>query len=131
MGNRKASWMGKPSILIVDDEANIRSALLRWFQICGFDVFSASDGVEAVALCQSNRFDVITMDLEMPRMGGIQALTEIRKKHPDVPVLIVTGFSRDTQQALKAGASKVLTKPLRLRDLEEEVRSVLDIAREN
>ncbi len=67
----------------------------------------------------------------MPRMGGIQALTEIRKKHPDVPVLIVTGFSRDTQQALKAGASKVLTKPLRLRDLEEEVRSVLGTAREN
>lgn len=123
--------MGKPSILIVDDEASIRGALLRWFQICGFDVFSASDGVEAVALCQSNRFDVITMDLEMPRMGGIQALTEIRKQHPDVPVLIVTGFSRDTQQALKAGASKVLTKPLRLRDLEEEVRGVLDIAREN
>jgi len=123
--------MGKPSILIVDDEANIRSALLRWFQICGFDVFSASDGAEAVALCESNRFDVITMDLEMPRMGGIQALTEIRKKHPDVPVLIVTGFARDTHLALKAGASKVLTKPLRLRDLEEEVRSVLDTAREN
>lgn len=123
--------MGKPSILIVDDEANIRGALQRWFQICGFEVTSASDGLEAVILCETNRFDVITMDLEMPRMGGIQALTEIRKTHPLVPVIIVTGFARDTQLALRAGASKVLAKPLRLRDLEEEVRGVLQLVPEN
>lgn len=123
--------MGKPSILIVDDEANIRGALLRWFQICGFEAFSASDGAEAVSLCEGNRFDVITMDLEMPRMGGIEALTAIRKTHPHVPILVVTGYARDAQRALNAGAAKVLTKPLRLRDLEDEVRGVLPLADES
>ena len=123
--------MGKPSILIVDDEANIRGALFRWFEIRGFEVSSAADGIEAVSLCADNHFDVITMDLEMPRMGGIEALTAIRKTHPDVPILVVTGFARDAQQALNAGAAKVLTKPLRLRDLEEEVRGVLAFTRES
>jgi len=122
--------MGKPAILIVDDEANIRGALFRWFEIRGFDVTSAADGLEAVSLCADNRYDVITMDLEMPRMGGIEALTAIRKTHPDVPILVVTGYARDAQRALNAGAIKVLTKPLRLRDLEDEVRGVLPLASE-
>lgn len=118
--------MGKPAILIVDDEANIRGALLNWFEIRGFEVFSAADGMEAVSLCETRHFDVITMDLEMPRMGGIEALREIRKSLPNVPVLVVTGLPRDIQQAMSAGAAKVLTKPLRLRDLEDEVRSLLN-----
>ena len=117
--------MGKPTILIVDDEVNIRSALVRWFELCGFEVTAAADGLEAVTLCESESFDVITLDLEMPRMGGLEALAGIRKIHPHTPVLVVTGFSRDTQQAVKAGALKVLTKPLRLRDLEAEVRGAL------
>jgi CheY-like chemotaxis protein len=105
--------------------------MFRWFEIRGFDVSSAADGLEAVSLCQDNCFDVITMDLEMPRMGGIEALTAIRKTHPKVPILVVTGFARDAQQAINAGAIKVLTKPLRLRDLEEEVRGVLALSAES
>lgn len=120
--------MGKPSILIVDDEANIRDALIRWFEMSGFNVTAAADGAEAVSLCESSSFDVITLDLEMPRMGGLEALAGIRKTHPRTPVLVVTGFSRDTQQAVNAGAMKVLTKPLRLRDLEAEVRGALEQA---
>lgn len=123
--------MGKPAILIVDDEANIRGALHHWFEMRGFEAHSAADGIEAVSLCEAKCFDVITMDLEMPRMGGLEALIEIRKVHPAVPVLIVTGFARDAQRALNAGAAKVLTKPLRLRDLEEEVRGVLSFASES
>mgnify|MGYP000874455000 CR=1 FL=1 len=107
--------MGKPTILIVDDEANIRSALIRWFEMREFEVFS-------------HQFDVITLDLEMPRMGGLEALAGIRKTHPSTPVLVVTGFSKDVQRAVHAGALKVLTKPLRLRDLEDEVRGALALA---
>lgn len=117
--------MGTPAILIVDDEANIRAALVRWFQIRGFEVHTAEDGVEAVSMCASRRYDVITMDLEMPRMGGVEAVRAIRKSDPDVPILIVTGLPRDAEQALSGGATKILMKPLRLSDLEEEVRSVM------
>ena len=117
--------MGKPAILVVDDEPNIRGALQRWFQIRGFTVDTAEDGEEAVALCRTRRYDVITMDLEMPRMDGIAAMRAIRQLCPVVPILVVTGLPRDAQQALAEGAAKILMKPLRLSDLECEVRQVL------
>lgn len=117
--------MGNPSILIVDDEANIRAALARWFDMRGFDVVTAADGLEAIDVCTNRRFDVITMDLEMPRMGGIEAIQIIRQSDSDVPILIVTGLPRDAGRALSGGATKILMKPLRLRELEVEVRRLV------
>ncbi|MBI2424728.1 MAG: response regulator [Candidatus Hydrogenedentes bacterium] len=115
----------KPSILIVDDEANIRSALERWFNIRGFQVEQAQDGQEAVEKCATRQYDVITMDLEMPRMNGIDAIFHIKQSQPNVPIVVLTAYPRDSKQALENGASMVLTKPLRLRDLEAQVRELL------
>ncbi|MBX3180055.1 MAG: response regulator [Candidatus Hydrogenedentes bacterium] len=117
--------MGKASILVVDDEAGIRSALVQWFALLGYEVESAADGVEAVELCGVRRFDVITMDLEMPRMGGIEAIRAIRAHHGATPILVVTGMPRRIHEALAAGATKILMKPLHLRELENEVRLAL------
>ncbi len=119
--------MGIPSILIVDDEANIRAALERWFQMRGFEVHTAEDGLEAVSMCSDRRYDVITMDLEMPRMGGVEAVLAIRRSDPNVPILIVTGLPKDAEQALSGGATKILLKPFRLSDLEEEVRGAMQL----
>ncbi len=115
----------KPSILIVDDEHNIRVALARWFTLHGFEVEQAIDGIDAIEKFEAGRFDVITMDLEMPRMGGLDALKEIRSRDKDIPVLVVTGFSVDTAVALQHGAHRVLIKPLHLRELEAEVRQAM------
>ena len=115
----------KPSILIVDDEASIRTALQRWFTLRGFEVHQAADGQEAVALCGKCSFDAITMDLEMPNMGGIEATVEIKKLLPEVPVIVLTGYSKNADVAVTNGAAKVLSKPLRLKELETEVRNVI------
>ena len=113
------------SILVVDDEAGIRGALVQWFALLGYDVESAADGIEAVEICGARGFDVITMDLEMPRMGGIDAIRAIRAQHVGIPILVVTGMPRRIHEALAAGATKILMKPLHLRDLENEVRLAL------
>ncbi len=117
--------MDKPRILIVDDEPSIRVALDRWFSLRGFDVEQAEDGQDALDKCRNHRYDVITMDLEMPRMGGLDAIVAIKKYLPDVPIVVLTGFMRDTENALSCGAAVVLTKPLRLRVLEAQVRELL------
>lgn len=117
--------MEKPSILIVDDEENVRTALVRWFSLRGFEVSEAGDGVEALEQLDGGQFDVITMDLEMPRMGGLEALLEIRNRNIEVPILVVTGYPRDAEVALKRGAAKVLHKPLHLHELEREVREAM------
>ena len=114
-----------PSILIVDDEPNIRDALSRWFTLRGFRVEQAEDGLEAVEICELKHFDAITMDVEMPRMNGLDAIPLIKKDHPDTAILVLTGFAKNIHKAQELGANIVMTKPVRLRELEQEVRKLL------
>jgi len=112
-------------ILIVDDEAYIRDALRLWMIECGFEVDTAADGQAAVEKCLQTDYDIIAMDLEMPRMNGLDAIVAIRQSRPDIPILVLTGLPRDYEEVLALGATKVLSKPVRLRDLETEVRQAL------
>lgn len=112
-------------ILIVDDELHIRRALQQWFEMSGFDVDTAEDGKAAVAKCAENHYDIITMDLEMPRMKGHEALEAIQELQPDTPAIVVTGYSECLKKKPPA-AVKVLSKPLSLAELEREVREVLE-----
>jgi DNA-binding response OmpR family regulator len=114
-----------PKILIVDDEDSIRDALARWFTLRGYEVEKAEDGLAAVEKCAVSSFDIITMDLEMPRLSGMEAIERIRKTNPTVPIIVLTGYPNEAEEVLERGAAKVLTKPLRLRDLEEEVSLLL------
>ena len=114
-----------PSILIVDDEANIRDALSRWFILRGFKAEQAEDGLEAVEICEIRDFDAITMDVEMPRLNGLSAIPLIKKTHPDTAIVVLTVFAKNIHKARELGASTVLTKPVRLRELEQEVRKLL------
>jgi len=115
----------KPKILVVDDEENIRYALNRWFEMSGFDVDTAEDGVVAVEKCKATRYDIITMDLVMPRMDGTTAIGAIRKINPDVPILVLSGFPDRSSGPVSTGATKILAKPMLLSELEQEVRALL------
>jgi len=117
--------MSKPRLLVVDDEEHIRFALHRWFEACGFDVDLAEDGDVAVGKCQSTNYDVITMDLVMPRMDGVEAISAIRDLDPHVPILVFSGYHERVDEAVQTGATRTLAKPLTLHELEREVRSVL------
>ena len=117
----------KPTMLVVDDEPTIRVALERWFTLRGFQVDVASDGEEAVAACLARPYDIVTMDLDMPRMGGLEAMALIHKQQPELPIIVLTGYMRNTGTALGRGAAKVCVKPVRLAKLEMEVREILSL----
>jgi CheY-like chemotaxis protein len=117
--------MSKPRLLVVDDEKHIRQALERWFEAAGFEIDLAEDGQEAVEKCSSSSYDVITMDLVMPRMGGLEAVEKIRELAPDVPILIMTASHDHPTDAEALGVSKIMAKPLTLREWELEIRNVL------
>jgi len=119
----------KPRILIVDDETGIRNALGRWFCIRGFHVDEAADGVEAVQKCRQGAYDVVTMDLEMPRMNGLEAIEAIGAMRPGMPVIILTGFLQEVEIGPDCRAARILTKPIRLQELEKHVRDVLSTSR--
>lgn len=122
--------MDQPSlkILIVDDEPNIRETLKEFFlQLGGFDVTTAPDGVAALELITESSFDCALIDLQMPRMNGIELLENIQKIDNTMPVIIMTGHATlelaiDT---VRYGAAYFLNKPVRLAQLKMVLDRVL------
>ena len=104
----------KPRILVVDDEESHRIMLRAVLKDEGYEVAEATDGAEAVKAVEQQPFDLILLDLRMTTMDGIEALAEVRKISPLVPVLIMTAYAsvKTAVEALKAGAFEYLTKPL-------------------
>jgi len=117
--------MEKPKILIVDDEEGIRSAIERWFRLRGFDVDEAAGGEEAVEKCRETPYNAITMDLDMPGMGGLEAIEALRKFQPKVPIIVLTGYMRDGQDTADCDVARILSKPIRLQDLENHIRELI------
>lgn len=120
------SAVRKHKILVVDDEENIRIAISRWFDASGYEVDIAVDGQEALEKCLLSDYDLLLMDLEMPRMGGKDALKAIRHRKPEQRFIIVTGFSSEVDDPVMRNASMVLLKPISLAVLEREVRRALE-----
>ena len=109
----------KPKILVVDDDESHRIMLRAVLKEEGYHVTEAADGTDAVKAVETEAFDVILMDIRMTNMDGIEALTEIRKISPLVPVLIMTAYAsvKTAVEALKAGAFDYVTKPLDIEEL--------------
>ncbi|MFP4052646.1 MAG: PAS domain S-box protein [Phycisphaerae bacterium] len=122
------SFKGHGKALLADDEEALRRVAERLLQDLGFEVVSAVDGAEAVELFRRHRGEIVIciLDLTMPRMGGRDALHEIRRIDPDTPVLLVSGYSRAEvsghQESVPLG---FLQKPYRKSDLVNALRSVL------
>ena len=100
-------------ILVVDDEAEIRSLLAAVLQSKGYEVVTAEDGAAALQAVPRERPAVILMDLSMPRMNGMDALPEVKRLDPELPVIICTAHAdlATAVRAMKLGAYDYLTKP--------------------
>jgi two-component system KDP operon response regulator KdpE len=113
-------------ILVVDDEPEIRQLLRTGLQGYGYAVDVAADGVEAIAKAQDWRPDVIVLDMELPRLNGIDVCRSIRT-WSSVPIIVLTvrDADRDKIQALDEGADDYLTKPFNLGELLARIRVAL------
>jgi CheY-like chemotaxis protein len=120
---------GLPRVLVVDDAEDIRMLLrLRLERSGAYDVVGeAADGMDAVEQAQALQPDVVLLDIAMPRMDGLEALPLIRAAVPNVHVIVLSGFSRDTLEddALAAGAERYLLKGIRTNELLEAIADVI------
>lgn len=109
-GNDTEPWS---NILVVDDEAVIREGMRRILEGKGYRVEASASGRAAIEKIQDHDFDVVITDLKMPGMDGIEVLKTIKILQPDVPVIIITGYSTvDTAvEAMKSGAFDYIAKP--------------------
>ncbi len=120
--------MKKPRLLIVDDDKLLNHNMTWLLRRKGYEVTGVEDGESALASIETQEFDVIILDQKMPGMGGIEALREIKKKHPDIEVIILTGAS-SVESAVKGfefGAYDYTTKPMQMDILEEKIQKAFE-----
>ena len=116
-----------PHILIIDDEENICNYLVELFQLEGWSADKAYDGYEGVKMASDRDYDVIIMDILMPRMTGIEATREIMKRKPDSRIIVITGaaFHKQAQEALDCGARLFIKKPFSSEKIIQVVNGLL------
>jgi DNA-binding NtrC family response regulator len=113
-------------ILIVDDEPSVRRFAARALLGEGFLVQEAADGVEALALVRDMSVDVVVTDVVMPRLNGVELLRELSATHPDLPVILMSGFAATQLEGMGIAAPcGLLVKPFGADRLVEEVRRCL------
>jgi DNA-binding response OmpR family regulator len=115
------------TILVIDDEANLRHTLALILKRAGYTITTAGDGKEARAHLQTGPFDLIFLDLKMPDMDGLALLPEIRALYPTLPVLILTAHAtlESAIEAVRQGARDYLLKPFDPSQLLKRVEEIL------
>ncbi len=115
-------------ILIVDDERSIRSSLKDVLELEKYKVDEAVDGLDALVKIKQSKFDVIILDIKMPKLDGLEALERIQLLRPDIPVIMISGHADIdvAVEAVKKGAFDFISKPLDLNRLSITMRNALD-----
>jgi len=108
----------KGTILIVDDEVGPRESL-RMILKPIYEVYTAADGHEALRFLHDKNIDLVTLDLKMPGLSGIDVLREIKKFQPDIEVIVITGYGtlNNAQEAIRFGAGDFISKPFNVADI--------------
>ncbi len=119
-----------PIALVVDDSLSARRALAQVIQDAGFDVRTAKDGLEAVTIIEKRKPDIMLVDMEMPRMNGMELTSHVRgfESTKDIPVIMVTSRSTEKhrKQAEEAGVNIYVTKPFSEDELLDNVHQLLN-----
>lgn len=117
----------KAKILIAEDDANIRQGLVATLESDGYDVVAASDGAQALTLFGQHKYDLVLLDIMMPKASGYDVCRELRARGASTPVLFLTakGEEVDKVVGLKLGADDYVTKPFGVHELLARIEALL------
>ncbi|MDF3023406.1 MAG: response regulator receiver protein [Alphaproteobacteria bacterium] len=122
----------KLRIMVVDDEEQVRGVVCENLSACGFDVVYARDGQEALNMIDegTHQPQIVITDIIMPRKEGLEVIMELRRRHPDIRLIAISGGGRTKSAdflhlAKKLGADAILPKPLDIDMLEKTVRELV------
>jgi CheY-like chemotaxis protein len=116
------------SVLVIDDDPDLRRLLSDFLVRGGYHVVEASNGDDAFFLVESERIDVVVLDKEMPGMNGLDVLSLLRQRCPSLPIIFITAFGgRDVaEECRRRGAWHYIEKPFRVAAIVDTVQAVLD-----
>lgn len=114
-------------LLIVDDESNIREVVREYAEYEGYEVEEAGDGMTAVKMCRENKYDLVIMDIMMPRLDGFSACKDIRKTS-DIPIIVMSARSEEYDKlfGFELGIDDYVTKPFSPKELMARINAVLN-----
>jgi len=113
------------SILVVDDELLIRDLLYDFFSGHGWQIAVAENGEKALEVMRARKIDVVLTDIKMPEMDGLALASRLRDSHPEIPVVLMTGFPsvESAVAALRAKAEDYIIKPFNINQLYKLIES--------
>jgi len=127
----KASWVQPQSrILVVDDEEMICSQLKRLLTHSGYSVVTVASAEEGLEILRDGDIDLVVTDMRLPGMSGVELTHRLRESHPDVSVIVITGYAdiETAVEILKLGASDYIIKPFSVGAIQNSIRTVLQKA---
>jgi excisionase family DNA binding protein len=123
---------GRYRVLVVDDEASIRDLLSKTLALAEYDVDAAPDGNAALTRLREGgtNYNLVIADLKMPGMDGLTLIRQVKRLHPELPIIIITGFSTESSaiEAVNLGVAGYLTKPFRVPQVLAAAAKALGVA---
>ena len=126
-GRRPSTSREMPKILLAEDDTDMRRFLVKALQNAGYDVISYDNGLSAYQRLREEPFELLLTDIVMPEMDGIELARRASELDPDIKIMFITGFAAVALNSDSAAPknAKVLSKPVHLRDLVNEVQKML------
>ena len=117
------------TVLVVDDDRNIREVLHAFFTLKGYEVLLAANGEQALELAESEMPKVILLDINMPGIDGMETCKRLRagEKTRLIPIILITAYGATKAEASDAGADDIIYKPFDMRDLSIRLKSVIRV----
>ena len=117
------------TVLVVDDDSNIREVLHKFFTLKGYQVILAANGEQALELAESEMPKVILLDINMPGIDGMETCKRLRadEKTRLIPIILITAYGATRTEASDAGADDIIYKPFDMKDLSIRLKSVIRV----
>jgi CheY-like chemotaxis protein len=116
----------RETILVIEDDVDVLSMIIKHLEYLGYRVISARDGMEGLKMVEAGGYDLVITDIVMPYVSGVGVVTALKTNHPSIPVIAITGYGKEPEDAaLERRADVVLSKPVRMAVLKEHMAGLL------
>ena len=116
----------KKTILVIEDDPHVLSTVVKQLKYFGYEVITASDGMDGMKKLDAGGYDLVLTDIVMPYISGVGVVTALKEKMPHIPVIAMTGYGKEPQSAaMEKKADIVLAKPIKMADLKAHIERLI------
>ena len=116
----------KKRILVIEDDLDVLSMIIKHLEYFHYEVITATDGMEGLRQLDSAEYDLVITDIVMPYVSGVGVVTALKEKRPHIPVIAITGYGKEPEAAaVEKKADLVLAKPVKMSSLKNYIEDLL------